>query len=115
MADADVSLAHAIASADDTGYDALADQSVTVSITEDDVVGVTINPTTLSVTEGDATGIEYTVVLTSKPAEGRDGDDQRPCQHRREHHQRRAERRRRADLHHGQLEHGPDGDGEGRP
>ena len=68
VADADVSLAHAIASADDTDYDALADQTVTVSITEDDAVGVTINPTTLSVTEGDATGVEYTVVLTSKPA-----------------------------------------------
>ena len=68
VADADVSLAHDIASADDAGYNALADQTVTVSITEDDEVGVTINPTTLTVTEGDATGVDYTVVLTSKPA-----------------------------------------------
>ena len=68
VADANVSLTHDIASADDTDYNALADQTVTVSITEDDAVGVTINPTTLTVTEGDATGVEYTVVLTSKPA-----------------------------------------------
>ena len=68
VTDADVSLAHDIASDDDTTYNALADQTVTVSITEDDAVGVTISPTTLSVTEGDATGVDYTVVLTSKPA-----------------------------------------------
>ena len=66
--DADVTLAHAIGSADDSVYNALGDQSVTVSITENDVVGVTINPTTLTVTEGDAAGASYTVVLTSQPA-----------------------------------------------
>ena len=48
--DADVTLVHAIGSTDDSDYAALADQSVTVSITENDVVGVTINPTTLTVT-----------------------------------------------------------------
>ena len=47
---------------------ALADQSVTVSITENDEVGVNISPTNLTVTEGDATGVSYTVVLTSQPA-----------------------------------------------
>ena len=66
--DADVTLGHDISSTDDTVYDALADQSVTVSITENDVVEVTIDPTTLTVTEGDATGVSYTVVLTSQPA-----------------------------------------------
>ena len=66
--DADVTLAHAISSADDTDYHALADQSVTVSITENDAVGVTINPTSLTVTEGDADGASYTVTLTSQPA-----------------------------------------------
>ena len=66
--DPDVTLAHAIGSTADTVYDALVDQSVTVSITENDVVGVTINPTTLTVTEGDAAGASYTVVLTSQPA-----------------------------------------------
>ena len=68
VTDADITLAHAIGSTDDTAYDALADQSVTVSITENDVVGVTINPTSLTVTEGDAAGVNYTVVLTSQPA-----------------------------------------------
>ena len=68
VTDADVTLTHAISSTDDSTYDALADQSVTVSITEDDAVGVTIDPTTLTVAEGDATGVNYTVVLTSEPA-----------------------------------------------
>ena len=70
LTDADVTLAHAIGSTADTVYDALADQSVTVTITEDDVVGVTIDPTTLTVTEGDAGGASYTVKLTSQPAGG---------------------------------------------
>ena len=65
---ADVTLAHAISSTDDSVYNALAGQSVTVSITENDADGVTISPTTLTVTEGDATGVSYTVVLTSQPA-----------------------------------------------
>ena len=68
VTDADVTLDHAISSTDDTDYDALADQSVTVSITENDMVGVTIDPTELTVVEGDATGVNYTVVLTSEPA-----------------------------------------------
>ena len=68
VTDADVTLAHAISSTDDSTYDALADQSVTVSITENDAVGVTINTATLTVTEGDATGVSYTVVLNSQPA-----------------------------------------------
>ena len=66
--DPDVTLVHEISSADDTVYNALAGQSVTVSITENDAVGVTINPTTLTVTEGDAAGASYTVVLASQPA-----------------------------------------------
>ena len=66
--DPDVTLAHAISSADDSVYDTLADQSVTVSITEKDAVGVSITPTTLTVTEGDAAGASYTVALTSQPA-----------------------------------------------
>ena len=46
--DADVTLVHAISSTDDSDYHALANQSVTVSITETDAVGVTIDPTTLT-------------------------------------------------------------------
>ncbi|WP_419553084.1 Calx-beta domain-containing protein [Candidatus Poriferisodalis sp.] len=68
LADADVTLTHAIASDDDTAYDALADQTVTVTVTEDDAAGVLIAPATLTVTEGDPTGANYTVVLTSEPA-----------------------------------------------
>ena len=68
VTDADVTLVHAISSTDDSVYDALADQSVTVSITENDADGVTISPTTLTVDEGDAAGVSYTVVLTSQPA-----------------------------------------------
>ena len=68
VTDADVTLAHAISSTDDSAYDALANQSVTVSITENDADGVTIAPTTLTVAEGDASGASYTVVLTSQPA-----------------------------------------------
>ena len=66
--DADVTLVHSVSSTDDSDYDALADQSVTVSITEDDAVGVTIDPTSLTVDEGDAAGSSYTVVLNSQPA-----------------------------------------------
>ena len=67
VTDADVTLTHAITSEDDTAYNALADQSVTVSITEKHAVGVTISTTSLTVTEGDATGKSYTVKLDSQP------------------------------------------------
>ena len=66
--DETVTLAHAIASTDDSAYDALADQNVTVTVQDDDAVGVMIAPTTLTVTEGDATGVSYSVELTSEPA-----------------------------------------------
>ena len=65
VVDADITLAHAISSDDDSTYDALANVDLVVSITENDADGVTISPTTLTVTEGDATGVNYTVVLTS--------------------------------------------------
>ena len=66
--DETVTLAHAVASTDDSAYNALADQNVTVTVEDNDTVGVSINPTTLTVTEGDATGVSYTVELTSEPA-----------------------------------------------
>ena len=68
VTDPAVTLAHAIASADDSDYDALTDQTVTVTITDDDAVGVDISQTALTVTEGDADGVSYTVELTSEPA-----------------------------------------------
>ena len=113
--DADVTLVHSVSSTDDSDYDALADQSVTVSITEDDAVGVTIDPTSLTVDEGDAAGSSYTVVLTSQPAgdvtvtvSGHSGTDLTLSG------TPRSERRRGTDLHHGELGHGSDGDGESR-
>ena len=65
--DPDVTLVHEISSTADSAYNALADQSVTVSITENDAVGVSITPTNLTIDEGDATGNSYTVVLATQP------------------------------------------------
>ena len=63
--DADVTLVHAISSMDDSTYAALANQSVTVSITENDAVGITLTPTTLTVNEGSTA--DYTVELSVQP------------------------------------------------
>ena len=63
-----VTLSHAV---NGTGeYASVTAESVTVTITENDAVGVAIAPTSLTVTEGDATVVEgasYTVVLDSQP------------------------------------------------
>ena len=64
--DETVTLAHAVSSTDDSAYDALADLSVTVTVQDNDTVGVSINPTTLTVTEGSS--MDYSVKLTSQPA-----------------------------------------------
>ena len=61
-----VTLAHAVASTDDAAYNALEDQSVSVTVTDNDSVGVSIDPTSLTVTEGSSKS--YTVELTSEPA-----------------------------------------------
>ena len=66
--DADVTLTHDISSAADTAYDALANQTVTVTITDDDTAGVAIDTTELEVLEGDTTGKNYTVELNTQPA-----------------------------------------------
>ena len=63
-----VTLVHDVASTDDSDYDALTDQTVTVTITDDDAVGVDISETALTVAEGDANGVSYSVKLTSEPA-----------------------------------------------
>ena len=114
VTDADVILAHAISSTDDSTYDALADQSVTVSITENDAVGVTVNPHDPDGDRGRRHGGQLHGGADQPARRRRDGDDQWPCRDRPEHRQRGAERRRRADLHHGELGHGTDGDGESR-
>ena len=72
-----MTLVHDISSTDDTVYDALANQSVTVSITENDAVGITLSPTTLTVNEGEHGGLH--------------SEAQRPAHRRRDgrHHRRR--------------------------
>ena len=82
--DPDVTLVHAISSTDDTVYDALADQSVTVSITEKDAVGVSITPTTLTVNEGDAAGSQLYGGADQPAGWGRDHRHQRSLGHRRD-------------------------------
>ena len=61
-----VTLAHAVASTDDAAYNALEDQSVTVTVTDNDSVGVSIDPTSLTVVEGSS--VDYAVKLGSQPA-----------------------------------------------
>ena len=51
----------------DTGYNALAVANVVVNITDNDIAGITVSPTTIAATEGGATG-SFTVVLTSQPS-----------------------------------------------
>ena len=64
-ADAVVPLAHAATGGDYGG--SLTIGSVRVTVTEDDVVGVTVSETALTITEGDATGDDYTVKLNTRP------------------------------------------------
>ena len=59
-----VTLSHTVSGADE--YQTVNSGSVTVTITDDDMAGVSIDPTELTVTEGDATGA-YTVVLDTQP------------------------------------------------
>ena len=61
-----VTLAHAVASTDDSAYNALSDVNVTVTVTDNDSVGVSIDPTTLTVVEGSS--VDYSVKLGSQPA-----------------------------------------------
>ena len=65
VADAAVVLTHAVAGTGE--YASVTTENVTVTITEDDSAGVSIDPTELIVTEGDATGASYTVALDSQP------------------------------------------------
>ena len=67
VTDADVTLAHAISSTDDSVYNALANQSVTVSITENDDPAVTVSfeQETYSVAEG--ADVTVTVKLSAIP------------------------------------------------
>ena len=62
----DVILTHSVASADDSNYDGIAADSVTVSVTDDDEASVTIYPTSVTVPEGYTT--QYTVALNTMPS-----------------------------------------------
>ncbi len=64
--EAQVTLAHTVASTDDSTYNGISAGSVTVDVTDDDTDGVTVNPTELTVTEG--LTAEYTVVLNTLPS-----------------------------------------------
>ncbi|MEG4084447.1 hypothetical protein, partial [Microcoleus sp. POL10_C6] len=50
----------------DTNYNSIPVAAVTANITDNDIAGVTITPTSTPATEGGATG-NYTAVLTSQP------------------------------------------------
>ena len=64
-----VTLTHTVKDADSAAeYAEVTVASVTVTVQDNDSVGVSINPTTLTVAEGDATGVSYSVELTSEPA-----------------------------------------------
>ena len=69
--------------------------------------GLVLSASMLSVAEG-GTGT-YTVRLGTAPSADRDGDGRPDRQHRRDVGPEHAH------LHHGELEHGADGDGERRP
>ena len=59
-------LTHTVSSTGDSAYDSLPADSVAVRITENDSVGVSIDPTRLTIGEGDSD--TYTVVLDSEPS-----------------------------------------------
>ncbi len=63
--EAQVTLTHTVASTDDSTYNGLAADSVSVDVTDDDTDGITVSPTELTVTEG--LTAEYTVVLDTIP------------------------------------------------
>ena len=61
-----VTIKHTVSSSGDSGYDGLAAESVPVTVTDDDTVGVSISETSLDMEEGDFE--TYTVVLDTEPA-----------------------------------------------
>ena len=65
-ADPTVTLSHAVGSVEDTLYNGIDPDSVTVTIEEDDAARVSIDPTTLTVPEGGDNS--YTVVLDTQPS-----------------------------------------------
>ena len=60
-----VNITHTVSSTVDTQYDGVAAGSVAVTVTDDDIVGVTVSETSLDIDEGDFD--TYTVVLDTEP------------------------------------------------
>ena len=61
-----VNLTHTVGSTVDTAYDGTTGGSVSVTVIDDDTVGVTVSPTAITVVGG--TSNEYSVVLDTEPA-----------------------------------------------
>ena len=106
VTDAGVTLTHTVSGG---GYGSTTVPNVEVSITEDDSAGLVISKDSLTVGEGVAAGSSYTVKLVTQPSDtvivtisGHDGHGPDAGQD-------------DADIHHGQLGHGADGDGQGGP
>ena len=64
-ADDAAAVTHTVSSSVDTAYDGVIAGSVSVTVTDDDSVGVTVSKTSLDIEEGDSA--TYTVVLDSEP------------------------------------------------
>ena len=104
-----VTLAHAVASTDDAAYNALSDVNVSVTVTDNDSVGVSIDPTSLTVVEGSS--VDYAVKLGFGAGGGCGGHCQRPGGQRCDVVGDRSQQRRRVDVHLRGLGHCADGDG----
>ena len=62
-----ISITHA-ATSGDTNYSITSAGSVDVTVTDNDMAGITVNPTSITPGEGDAAGSTYTVVLDFQPS-----------------------------------------------
>ena len=60
-----VTITHSVSSTDDPTYDGLNVGSIVVTVTDDDIAGVTVHPTSVTIEEGDSAA--YTVVLDTEP------------------------------------------------
>ena len=62
----EVTITHAVSSTADSAYDGVTADSVAITVTDDDTVGVTVSPTAITVVAGRSN--LYSVVLDSEPA-----------------------------------------------
>ena len=104
-ADDSVTLTHTATGGDYAGETA----TLAVTVDDDETVSVVLSKTALSVGEGDATGSDYTVKLSHQPSENVTVTVTGHTEH------RPGAGQDDADLHHLQLGHGADGDGDRGP